>query len=42
LSSKPSKIRREEVLGWFGDLEEFKKVHRINLEEYLPSDLLLE
>lgn len=42
LSSKPSKIRRDEVLDWFGDLEEFKKVHNLNVEEYLPKDLLLE
>jgi putative transposase len=42
LSSKPSKVIREEVLRWFGDLEEFKKVHEINVEEYLPIDLLLE
>jgi REP element-mobilizing transposase RayT len=42
LSSKPTKINKEEVLGWFGDLEEFKKMHRISVEEYLSRDLLLE
>ena len=41
-STKPSKLNRDEVIRWFGGLEEFKKVHSLNLDDYLPNEFLLE
>jgi len=33
LQSKPTKLSRDEVLEWFGNLEEYKKFHELQYEE---------
>lgn len=42
LSEKPSKIKRNLALEWFGGQEEFKRFHLLNLEEYIPEDLKID
>lgn len=42
LSDKPSKIKRELALEWFGGGDEFEKIHNEIKNEYLPQDLMLE
>jgi putative transposase len=42
LSIKPTKLERDEVLGWFGDRENFIELHNRKIELELNKDLLME
>lgn len=42
LSSRPTKLKKDLVLDWFGGIQEFEKIHRNSKSEYLPEALSLE
>jgi putative transposase len=42
LQSKPTKLSRDEVLAWFGNLEEYKKFHKLQYEENEFQNLIIE
>ena len=38
-SEKESRLKRQRVINWFGDLENFKSFHQGDIDEQLTSDL---
>lgn len=42
LQEKSTKLKREEVLNWFGDVNEYKKYHNVQSDEKNIRELIIE
>ena len=42
LVNNPTRLIREEVLGWFGGIDGFQKIHRNRIDERMLKDFIIE